>query len=245
MLAAIWSASCDCSRAMRRHTRCWVFSPTRRAIAILRWSTSPAAPDPPGALETLQRAIRRYPRVERLYLQLAELCNEHGSYDLGVEVVDLGINNIPGSHRILTMRGILLAELGRYDEAEAAFLAAAEADSDAQSAALGLSLTLQKSGRIDESIDVLRERVGKSPADAVARLFCSQALVKQAVEPGSAEFQEALEGLLLAADRLPGSSASRRTRQALLASQAARAGDRGLGRGLPSRSRRPASHLST
>lgn len=163
-----------------------------------------AALDPPGALETLQRAIKNHPRTERLYLQLAELCIEHGAYDLGVEIVDIGIKNIPGSHRILTMRGILLAELGRYDEAEAAFVAAAEADSDTQSAAVGLSLTLQKTGRMDESIEILKDRVAASPDDAVAQFFYAQALIRQGVEPGSPEFQQALQGLLLAAERLPG-----------------------------------------
>ena len=162
-----------------------------------------AALDPPGALATLQRAIQSYPRAERLYLQLAELCIEHGAYDLGVEIVEIGAQNIPGSHRILTMRGILLAELGRYDEAEAAFVAAAEADTDTQSAAVGLSLTLQKTGRMDESLEILKQRVAASPDDAVARFFYSQALIKQGVEPGSRDFQEALEGLLLAAERLP------------------------------------------
>ena len=168
-----------------------------------------AAQDPPGALATLQRAIRSHPRTERLYLQLAELCIEHGAYDLGVEIVDIGTKNIPGSHRILTMRGILLAELGRYEEAETAFVAAAEADADTQSAAVGLSLTLQKTGRMDESLEVLKQRVAASPDDAVAQFFYAQALVKQGVEPGSDDFQQALDGLLLAAERLPGEASPR------------------------------------
>ncbi len=168
-----------------------------------------AALDPPGALSTLQRAIRSHPRAERLYLQLAELCIEHGAYDLGVEVVDIGTENIPGSHRILTMRGILLAELGRYDEAEAAFVAAADRDTDTQSAAVGLSLTLQKTGRMDESLAVLRDRVAASPEDAVAQFFYAQALIRQGVEPGSADFQEALHGLHLAVERLPGEASPR------------------------------------
>ena len=166
-----------------------------------------AAEDPPGALATLRRAIRSYPRSERLYLQLAELCIEHGAYDLGIEIVEIGSKNIPDSFRVLTMRGILLAELGRYDEAEAAFQVAA--DADVQSAAVGLSLTLQKTGRLDESLEVLRARVEEAPDDVIARFFFAQALIKQGVEPGSVEFQEARDGLLLAAERLPREAAPR------------------------------------
>ena len=162
-----------------------------------------AALDTPGALATLQHAVRSHPRSERLYLQLAELCIEHGAYDLGIEIVDIGSKNVPDSFRIPTMRGILLAELGHYEEAEAVLQAAAESGFGTQSAAVGLSLTLQKTGRMDESIDILRARVEESPDDAVARFFFAQALIKQGVEAGSGEFQQAREGLLLASERLP------------------------------------------
>ncbi len=162
-----------------------------------------AAMDPPGAIATLQQAIHRHPRSERLYLQLAEMCIEHGAYDLGIEIVEVGRKNIPGSHRIPTMRGILLAELGRYDEAEAAFQTAADTDPDAQEAAYGLSMTLQKTGRMDESLEVLRKRVEQSPDDAVAMYFFAQARIRQGVEPGTAEFERVLDGLAMAVQKLP------------------------------------------
>ena len=62
---------------------------------------------------------------------------------------------------------------------------------------------------MDESLEVLRQRVVARPDDAVAQFFYSQALIKQGVEPGSPGFREALDGLLLAAERLPGESSPR------------------------------------
>lgn len=162
-----------------------------------------AALDPEGALETLQRGIRLYPRNEGLYLQLAEVCIEHGAYDLGIEITDIGARNVPDSHGILTMRGILLAELGRYEEAEAAFESAIASDPDAKSAMVGLSLTLEKTGRADESLEVLRERAERDPSDAVARFFFAQALIKRGVATGSPAFDEALEALSVATKNLP------------------------------------------
>lgn len=177
-------------------------SPDIETLSLLAEAQHEAL-DTAGALATLQRAVRSHPKSERLYLQLAELCIEHGAYDLGVEIVDIGARNIPGSFRIPTMRGILLAELGLYDEAEAMLQAAASSGSDTQSAAVGLSLTLQKTGRMEESIEVLRDRVDESPDDAVANFFFAQALIKQGVQPGSSEFRQAREGLMLASDQLP------------------------------------------
>ncbi len=159
--------------------------------------------DPEGALETLQRGIGIYPRNEGLYLQLAEVCIEHGAYDLGLEITDIGTRNVSDSHGILTMQGILLAELGRYEEAEAAFESAIANDPDAQSATVGLSLTLEKTGRADESLEVLRERAERNPSDAVARFFFAQALIKRGVTAGSPAFDEALEALSVATKNLP------------------------------------------
>lgn len=162
-----------------------------------------AALDPEGALETLQRGIGIYPRNEGLYLQLAEVCIEHGAYDLGLEITDIGARNVSDSHGILTMRGILLAELGRYEEAEAAFESAIVRDPDAKSASVGLSLTLEKTGRADESLEVLRERAESDPTDAVSRFFFAQALIKRGVTAGSPAFDEALEALSFATRNLP------------------------------------------
>ena len=202
--------------------------------------------DNDGEFEELVVGKNKSPRAERLYLQLAELCIEHGGYDLGAEIVDIGTSSSrkalpatrravhrarrvrsgrrnrrhrdPGRHRDPAHSrlppysddgGILLAGLGSYDEAEAAFVAAAEADTDTQSEAVGLSLTLQNTGRMDESLETLRQRVSASPDDAVARFFYSQALIEQGVEPGSRDFREALQGLLLAAEQLPGEASPR------------------------------------
>ena len=162
-----------------------------------------AALDPEGALETLQRGIGLYPRTEGLYLQLAEVCIEHGAYDLGLEITDIGSRNVSDSHGILTMRGILLAELGRYEEAEAAFESAIFRDPDAKSASVGLSLTLEKTGRADESLEVLRERAERDPSDAVSQFFFAQALIKRGVTAGSPAFDEALEALSVATRNLP------------------------------------------
>ena len=168
-----------------------------------------AALETEGALDSLQRAIRAHPRSERLYIQLAELCIEHGAYELGLEVVEVGARNMPDSYGVLTMRGILLAELGRHDEAERAFQEAVVGDPSSQSAAIGLSLTLEKSGRLEESLEVLRARSNSAPDDAIARFYLAKALVRRGAGPESADYREALEGLSFAAKRLPEEAAPR------------------------------------
>lgn len=165
--------------------------------------------DIPGAVATLQSAVRAHPRSERFYLQLAELCMEHGNYDLGLEVVEAGVGNLPDSPRLLTMQGVLQAQLGFYERAEEAFRRAAELEPDERSAALGLSITLQRTGRAAQSIEVLRQRARQAPDDAVTAFLLAQALIRKGVSPGEREFEEARVLLERAVPALPAEAAPR------------------------------------
>ena len=73
----------------------------------------------PEALETLKRAVAIYPRQERHYLDLANLCMEQEAHDLGLEILGAGIRNVPQSARLHGMRGVILAQLSEFEQAEA------------------------------------------------------------------------------------------------------------------------------
>ena len=149
----------------------------------------------PSALSTLQKAVELYPREERHYIGLAELCSQHGAYDLGLEILSVGTKNIPGSSRIPTMQGVIHAQLGRYEEAEVAFQRAAQLSPDQEPAALGLTVAMQQTGRLLESIELLRKQVEKNPNEATAQLMLGQALIKNGAEPGQEDFDEAQAAL--------------------------------------------------
>ena len=162
-----------------------------------------AADDAEAAVQTLQRAIKLHPRAERLYIQLAELCLQYGSHELGLEVLGIAAANLGPSDRVLTMRGILLAELGRYEEAEAVIQEALSSGPGGQSTAVALSLTLDKAGRAEESLQVLRERVDEDPQDMVAQFLLAQGLIKRGLSPGDSDFRLAMEYLQNVVRQLP------------------------------------------
>ena len=149
----------------------------------------------PQALEILKRAIALYPEQERHYVDLAHLCMEQEAHDLGLEVLEAGIRNIPGSARLHGMRGVLYSLLSRFSEAEAAFARAGELDPDEPSARVGLSIALQQTGRLEESIPLLREEAGKNPRDPVVNTMLARALIQRGrLTPSeSAEAKTALE----------------------------------------------------
>lgn len=75
----------------------------------------------PDALQTLKRAVAIYPREERHYVDLANLCMQQEAHDLGLEILDADIRPIPRSARLHGMRGVLLAQVSQFEEAEAEF----------------------------------------------------------------------------------------------------------------------------
>ncbi|MCW5977435.1 MAG: tetratricopeptide repeat protein [Bryobacteraceae bacterium] len=169
-------------------------APRAEVLALLA-DAYRASHQTPEALETLKRAIALYPGEEIHYVALADLCMEHGSYELGLEVLDAGAANLPQSSRIRAMRGVMHAQLGQFEAAEAEFAKAEALDPKEVSAGMGRTLTLQETGRIDESIKRLRQQIKQHPADPVTNLLLAQALVKKGVAPGQAEFDEARKAL--------------------------------------------------
>ena len=133
----------------------------------------------PKALEILKRAVALHPEEERHYVDLANLCMEQEAHDLGLEILDVGIRNIPRSAPLHGMRGVLLAQLSRFDEAEAEFSRSTELDPSQTSGRIGLSMTLLQTGRHAESIPVLREQAATKPNDPVVNTLLGRALLQE------------------------------------------------------------------
>jgi tetratricopeptide (TPR) repeat protein len=67
------------------------------------------------ALETLQKASRLAPESEKLYLFVADACMARQEYAAGLQVVDLGLDHLPGSAHLHYQRGMFLASLDDLD----------------------------------------------------------------------------------------------------------------------------------
>ena len=67
------------------------------------------------ALETLQKASRLTPENEKLYLFVADACMAKQEYAVGLQVVNLGLDHLPGSAHLHYQRGMFLALLDELD----------------------------------------------------------------------------------------------------------------------------------
>ena len=148
-------------------------------VLSLLASAYEASEQTPESLRVLQDAIRKYPRDERLYTELAGECLDHSAIPLGIEVLEAGARNLPQSARIQTMLGILQARSGRMDAAKASFDRAGQMGPDASLAFVAFAVSLMQQGAVDEAVRILQEQLRRDPNSTPARETLAQALLQR------------------------------------------------------------------
>ena len=150
---------------------------------------------PQEAYNALRLATGLDPKNEDSYVDLCSLTLDMDSYDLGIEIANLGLAHIPNSARILLQRGVLRAMKGQFDEAQHDFADAARlAPGDASPRVSEGVLAMQR-GDLDQSIALLRQATTLSPDNYLAQFWLAEAMLRSGVAPDSKEGNEALAAL--------------------------------------------------
>ncbi len=147
------------------------------------------------AIAAFRRGIELYPKEERLYIGLAALCSYYNSGELGLEILEIGLKNIPLSSRLYAMRGVLNSQMGRRESSIADFERASELSPGEHIGRTGLALTLLQEGRMDDLIQEARQQLRKNPNDSSSHFLLAQALLRKGAQKGDAAFAEAQSAL--------------------------------------------------
>jgi tetratricopeptide (TPR) repeat protein len=147
------------------------------------------------AYNALRTATQLNPKDENNYLDLATLCVDHANYDLGLEIVNIGIKNIPQSGRLYFQRGTLLAMKGQSAEAGADFENASRLSPQQNLPYVARGLVLLESGQTAGAIELLRQRAVASPNDYLVLYILGEALNRSGPTVGSTEESEAVSSL--------------------------------------------------
>jgi tetratricopeptide (TPR) repeat protein len=132
-----------------------------------------------AALNDLRSAARLRPEAEENYLDLATLCLEHNSIDVAEEIVNIGLQNVPNSARLYSMRGIINAQKNNYDQSSSDFEQANRLSPDKSYGSVGLSMVYAESKRPEEAIRILRDKLRTSPNDPTLNYPLADLLVNQ------------------------------------------------------------------
>jgi tetratricopeptide (TPR) repeat protein len=148
----------------------------------------------PQAVSALQRAIKLAPREAENYLDLATISLDHGAFQVGVDVVNAGLHVLPDSAPLYLERGVLEVQMDHYDQANADFEKAAALNPLQNYSSVALGISLLQRNELPRSLEVVKQRLVKSPNDAVLNYLLAEIHIRMGVEPGTPAFKEAVAG---------------------------------------------------
>jgi tetratricopeptide (TPR) repeat protein len=164
------------------------------------------AGDTPKAVALLRQAIVLRPADANLYSSFAALCLNHDSFQVGIDMVDAGIQRVPGSSALYISRGLLYAQLANYDKAEADFNTAEHLDAGQSLSSYARDLAEMQKGQSDKehsakAIEEVRVQLRAHPESALLHCLLAKLLTDEGAEAQSEVSQEAV-GAALEAVRL-------------------------------------------
>jgi tetratricopeptide (TPR) repeat protein len=145
------------------------------------------------AYDALREATRIEPAVTDHYIDLSMLCLEHENYDLGLEIVDIGLKHRPDAAVLHLQRGVVFAMKGSTELAEQAFTRASAAAPDEPGPYVALSMIWMQRGEPQKAIDVLRARAKTGKPQPFIHYALGIALLRSGAAPADAAATEALE----------------------------------------------------
>ena len=144
------------------------------------------------AVDALRQAILLDPQDANLYVDFAAIASTHQSFQVGINVVNDGINLQPGAAALYFARGVLFVQLGEYDKAQADFEKAYSLDPSQSLSAAAQGLADVQHNNLDHALVSVREKLVRTPNDPVLLYLQADVLLQRGGEPGSTDFQTAM-----------------------------------------------------
>jgi len=163
----------------------------------------------PKAVSLLRQAIVLSPKTASYYVMFSEICLTHDSFQVGIDMINAGLQRIPDDPALYISRGILYAQLAEYDKAETDFKRVEQLDSAQSISSYAGDLTDVLKNNPDQALAKVRSQLQAHPRDPLLNYLLAQLLMNQAPAVGSEAFKEAMKSALLAVRLKPDHVGSR------------------------------------
>jgi tetratricopeptide (TPR) repeat protein len=150
------------------------------------------AGDTPNAVSTLRQAILRDPRNTSLYLDFANICFAHESFQVGINVITEGLSLQPKADDLYVARGVLFVQLAQYDKAEADFEKAYELNPNQSLSTAAQGLAAVQANDLDHALASIQAKLARKPSDPLLLYLQADVLSQRGVDPGTPEFRLAM-----------------------------------------------------
>ena len=155
--------------------------------------------DTPRAVELLRRAIQANPKKADAYLQFSTLSYNHASLQVGIDMLNVGLIQLPSEPRLYLARAVLYIEKGDFTQAMDDFAIVNRLDPNLSLTGLAEGLAHSEQHKPKAAIASFRATAKTHPRDAFAQYLLAEALSEQELAPGTHEYYEALTAATRAA----------------------------------------------
>jgi len=148
--------------------------------------------DTPQAVSTLRQALLLDPRNTSLYLDFANICFAHESFQVGIDVITEGLSLQPNAEDLYVARGVLYVQLAKFDEAEADFEKAYELNPHQSLSTAAQGLVAVQTNDLDHALVSVQEKLKRKPNDPLLLYLQADVLSQKGIDPGTPEFDLAM-----------------------------------------------------
>jgi tetratricopeptide (TPR) repeat protein len=150
------------------------------------------AGDTPQAVSTLRQAILLDPRNTSLYLDFANICFAHESFQVGIDVITEGISLQPNADELYVARGVLYVQLAQYENAEADFEKAYKLNPNQSLSTAAQGLAAVQANDLDHALASIQSKLSRKPNDPMLLYLQADVLSQKGADVGTQEFQLAM-----------------------------------------------------
>jgi tetratricopeptide (TPR) repeat protein len=161
------------------------------------------------AVNTLRQAIVADPHNVDLYLDFAAISMDHQSFQVGIDMVDVGLKAEPKSAPLYVARGVLYVQLAKYDDAQDDFEKADQLEPNQSLSFVAKGLELAQTNDPDQALKVVRSKLAAKPNDPYLLYLQADILAQSGPDPGTQNFQAAIHSATRAVALQPSLSPAR------------------------------------
>jgi tetratricopeptide (TPR) repeat protein len=154
--------------------------------------------DTPKAVSLLRQAIVLSPANANYYTSFAALCLNHESFQVGIDMINAGLQRLPNDPSLYISRGLLYAQLAQYDQAEADFKTAEHFDTAQSISSYAIDLAELQQNNSGGAITQVHSQLKLHPDSALLHFLLAKLLANQQSGTEGKTSDEALQSALLA-----------------------------------------------
>jgi tetratricopeptide (TPR) repeat protein len=165
--------------------------------------------DTTQAVSNLRQALLLDPKNVNLYLDFANLSFVHESFQVGIDVINDGIELQPKAAPLYFARGVLYVSLAQYGKAESDFQKAYELDPSQSLSVAAQGLAAAQQNDLDRALGKVGASLAQKPNDALLLYLQADILSQKGADPGTPEFETAMRSATQAVSLQPSLGAAR------------------------------------